>query len=197
MSIAGLLLNSLFANVQQTSNTSNTNNASNTNNQSPFQTIQADFQQLGQDLQAGNLAQAQQDYVTLTQALPGAQQNGTGTLAQAFTALDNALQSGNPNQAQQAFSTLQQDIQQGPRAAHHFHHHHGGGEGGAQGNSISQAFNALGQALQSGNLSSAQQAFATLQQDLQPFGFGGTGSGSAAGVSASSNTGSTALDVTA
>ncbi len=35
------------------------------------------------------------------------------------------------------------------------------------GNPISQALGALGQALQFGNLSSAQQAYATLQQDLQ------------------------------
>lgn len=191
MSIAGIVLNSLFASVQQTNNTSNTNN------QNTFQTIQSDFQQLGQDLQAGNLTQAQQDYVTLTQALPSAQQNGTGTLAQAFTALGNALQSGNLTQAQQAFSTLQQDVQQAPTGAHHSHHHHGGGNGGSQGNSISQAFNALGQALQSGNLSSAQQAFATLQQDFQGSGFGGVGSGSTTTASAASNTGATALDVTA
>jgi hypothetical protein len=47
--------------------------------QNKFQQIQSEFQQLGQDLQAGNLSQAQQDFVTLTQNLPGGQQqNASG-----------------------------------------------------------------------------------------------------------------------
>ncbi|MGH9487757.1 MAG: hypothetical protein ACRD04_09260 [Terriglobales bacterium] len=43
-----------------------------------------------------------------------------------------------------------------------------GGQNTAQGNPIVSAFNALGQALQSGNLSDAQQSFTTLVNDLQP-----------------------------
>ena len=48
----------------------------------------------------------------------------------------------------------------------HHHHHHRGGQ---HSNEISQALNSLSAALQSNNLSNAQTAFATLQQDLQQF----------------------------
>jgi len=50
---------------------------------------------------------------------------------------------------------------------HHHHHHHGGG--GSQQNAISQMFQQLGQDLQSGQLSAAQQAYGSLQQELQQF----------------------------
>ena len=141
------------------------------NAQGNFQQIQTEFQQLGQDLQAGNLTQAQQDYATLSQNFPAAQtqtQNNTNPLTQAFTALAQDLQNGNLSAAQQDFATIQQAAQQqqqeqGSGQVHHHHHHHGGGGGGQQGNQIAQAFQSLSQALQSGNLSGAQTAFATLQ----------------------------------
>jgi hypothetical protein len=50
---------------------------------------------------------------------------------------------------------------------HHHHHHHGGG--GSQANAIDQMFQQLGQDLQSGQLSAAQQAYTSLQQELQQF----------------------------
>jgi hypothetical protein len=147
------------------------------NNQSQFQQIQTDFQQLGQDLQAGNLTGAQQDFATLQQALPSgqSQQNTASPIAQAFTALSQALQSGNLQDAQTAFTTLQGDIQQQQGSGQVRHHHHHGGNNSSQStasaasqqtNPVATAFGALSQALQSGNLSAAQTAFATLQQDL-------------------------------
>jgi hypothetical protein len=45
-----------------------------------FQQIQSEFQQLGKDLQAGNLTQAQQDYATLSQNFSNAQ-TSTATAA--------------------------------------------------------------------------------------------------------------------
>jgi hypothetical protein len=39
------------------------------NFQSNFQRVQSEFKQLGQDLQSGNLTQAQADFVTLSQSL--------------------------------------------------------------------------------------------------------------------------------
>jgi outer membrane protein assembly factor BamD (BamD/ComL family) len=181
------------------------------NNQNQFQQIQSDFNQLGQDLQAGNLTQAQQDFATLQQALPGGQgqtqqtqQTTASPITQEFTALSQALQSGDLQGAQTAFATLQQDIQQeqgSGQVQHHHHHHGGGGSQGAssansqQGNPIATAFSALSQALQSGDLAGAQSAFATLQQDL-PQQFSGYGSnGSQTGTSLAA-TGST-LNVTA
>lgn len=164
------------------------------NGRGKFQQIQAEFQQLGQDLQAGNLTQAQQDYATLSQNLPIAQSSSTAStaansnpIAQAFNALSQDLQNGNISAAQQDYATIQQDFQQqqqqGAGQVHH-HHHHGGG-GGQQNNQISQALNSLSSALQAGNLSSAQSAFATLQQDLQQFESGASSSGSSSGATPS------------
>ena len=190
MSITGVASSTLLTQIYATQSTQN--------NQSQFQQIQTDFQQLGQDLQSGNLTGAQQDFATLQQALPSgqsqSQQNTASPIAQAFTALSQALQSGNLQDAQTAFTTLQGDIQQQQGSGQRHHHHHGGNSSQSTASAASQqtdpvatAFGALSQALQSGNLSGAQTAFATLQQDLtQQFAgdlasyTGSTGSSSAA-----------------
>jgi hypothetical protein len=176
------------------------------NGQGKFQQVQSEFQQLGQDLQAGNLTQAQQDFATLSQNFPNAQSgtttsataSGGNPIAQAFTALAQDLQNGNISGAQQDYATIQQDFQQqqqGSSAVHHHHHHHGGG-GGQQESQVSQALNSLSTALQAGNLSSAQTAFAALQQDLEQFSAGGS-AGSTGGSSASSTPTTSGLNVTA
>lgn len=132
-------------------------------------TIRSKIQQLGTDLQAGNLAAAQQDYVTLSQNGPLANAQSTNPLVQDLQAVGAALQGGNLAGAQQAFSTFQQAAQnQGNRVHGHGHHHHGGG--GQSNSELSQAFSSLEQAVQSGNMSSAQAALSALQQDLQQFG---------------------------
>jgi hypothetical protein len=161
--------------------------------QNKFQQIQSEFQQLGQDLQAGNLSQAQQDFATLTQSLPGGQpQNASGgTLAQAFNALAQDLKAGNLSAAQKDFTTIQQDVRQDSGQIQHHHHHRASdtqdssSASGQQSNPISQALGALGQALQSGSLTSAQQAYATLQKDLQQF-LPTAGAGSSSNASATS-----------
>jgi outer membrane protein assembly factor BamD (BamD/ComL family) len=104
------------------------------NGQGNFQQIQSEFQQLGQDLQAGNLTQAQQDYATLSQNSPNAQSattaatssaNSSQPIAQAFAALSQDLQNGNISRAQQAYATIQQDFQQQQQqGAGQVHHHH-------------------------------------------------------------------------
>jgi len=165
--------------------------------QGRMQQSQQEFQQLGQDLQSGNLSAAQSDFATLQQS--GLQANSTtsaqntNTIAQAFNQLSTDLQAGNTTAAQQDYANIQQDFQnQGTQSQgthmHHHHHHHGGG--GSQENAISQLFQQLGQDLQSGQLSAAQQAYGSLQQDLQQFattnGVGATAAGSSAsGVSLS------------
>jgi outer membrane protein assembly factor BamD (BamD/ComL family) len=168
--------------------------------QNNAQQMQSAFQQLGQALQSGNLSQAQEDFATLTQNVPSAQQNTNSPIAQAFSALGQALQSGNLTQAQQDFATIQQDTQQ--RAGHVFRHHHGGGGGSqnaqnTQDNPIAQDFNSLAQALQSGNLSAAQSAFAALEQGLDQFQSGAFGSSGGSGTTSQTagTTGST-LNVT-
>ncbi len=139
--------------------------------------VQQEFQQLGEDLQSGNLSAAQSDYATLEQLVPQSSTSTTSStqssnpLAQAFNQLGQDLQSGNLTAAQQDFANIQQDFQNqaGQMQGHGHHHHHGGGGDDSQ-NSISQLFEQLGQELQSGNLSAAQQSYNTLSQDLQSYG---------------------------
>jgi outer membrane protein assembly factor BamD (BamD/ComL family) len=150
-------------------------------------TILSDFSALGQALQSGNLGQAQSAFSQLqTDAQTGSQtgnvaapppppaqdqyvpsssqtQNPAQLVQQDYTQLASALQSGNLTDAQSAFSALQQELQT---------------QGGATATSaatnsttgtdpITNDFNALGQALASGNLTQAQSAFSQLQNDVQ------------------------------
>jgi outer membrane protein assembly factor BamD (BamD/ComL family) len=152
---------------------------------SKSQQLKQGFQQLGQDLQSGNLSQAQGDFASLQQFFPGGQQSPSVTsavstqsskpLAAAVSQLAQALKSGNLSAAQSDITAVQQDAQQvgqqqGANQAHH-HHHHGGGssQSSSQQDPISTLIGQLGQALQSGNVSGAQQAYASLQQDFQNF----------------------------
>jgi soluble cytochrome b562 len=140
--------------------------------QSKMKQFQQAFQQLGQDLQSGNLSAAQSDFATLQQLVP--QNNSTSSaqsnnpIAQAFNQLSQDLQAGNLSAAQQDYTTIQQDFQNQAAKMHGHHHHRGGGGSGTS--AISQLLDQLGQALQSGNLSTAQQVFSNLQQQLQQLG---------------------------
>jgi hypothetical protein len=148
MSVAGISSSGLFNYAAQSAN----NNV---------QQFRQEFQQLGQDLQSGNLSAAQTDFATLQQSNSSAQSNSP--IAQDFKQLSQDLQSGNISSAQQDYAKVQQDFQnQSVRG--HGHHHHGGGGGGASG--VSQLLQELGQELQSGDLSSAQQSYTALQQDF-------------------------------
>jgi hypothetical protein len=173
MSVSGISSNNLFELLAaQNSQTQSTQSQGSQN--TPLQQIEDDFTQVGQDLQSGNLTQAQQDFSALSSAISSAQTDSSGTAAsgtnpvqQAFSALQQDLQSGNLTAAQQDFAALQQSAQQAGAQPHH-HHHHGSDSGQSQQTSaIQQDFNSLGQALQAGDLGTAQTAFASLQQDLQ------------------------------
>ncbi len=135
MSIIGILSSNLFS-AGATQNTQTSQNAPST-----FQQIKTEFQQLGQDLQSGNLTQAQSDFATLSQNLSNVSQNtaaanaaattaattSTNPVVQAFAQLGQDLQSGNLQGAQQDFTNLQQDLSQGSSQqveGHHGHHHH-------------------------------------------------------------------------
>jgi len=130
---------------------------------SRMQQVNKDFQQLGQDLWSGNLTAAQSDFATLRQLQPGTSSTqSTTSIAQDMNQLAADLKAGNTTAAQLDFTKLQQDFQS--QGAHHHCHHHA--DSSTDSNSIAQLFTSLGQALQSGNLSAAQQAYATLQQDF-------------------------------
>jgi outer membrane protein assembly factor BamD (BamD/ComL family) len=167
------------------------------------QQVKQGFQLLGQDLQSGNLSQAQGDFASLQQLLPDGQQSsqltpvssaqGSNPLATAVSQLAQDLKSGNLTAAQSDFTTVQQDLQQaGPQAAaahgHHHRHHQSDGDSGqssGQQNPISTLFGQLGQDLQSGNLSAAQQAYSSLQQDFQQFALNNSSTTSGAPTGAS------------
>jgi hypothetical protein len=144
--------------------------------------IAQEFQQLGKDLQAGNLTSAQADFATLQQNFsPAASSTGGGSpIAAAFNQLSQDLQSGNLTAAQQDFTTIQQDFQaqaaQAGQGAEGHPNHHGGdhssgaseksGEGSGE---VGKLMTELGKELQSGNLSSAQGTYTSLEQDFQQF----------------------------
>ncbi len=166
----------------------------NVQNQSNFQQFEQEFRQLGEDLQSGNLSAAQSDFATLQQLAPQGSSTSSSSaassnpLAQAFNQLAQDLKSGNLSAAQQDYANIQQDFQnQAAQVEGHHHHHHGGGGENSQ---ISQEFQQLGQALQSGDLSSAQQIYSTLQQEI-----GQLGSNSQSSTQSSSST--TGVSVTA
>jgi soluble cytochrome b562 len=164
-------------------------------NQSSFGQTRSELQQLGKDLQSGNLTQAQTDFQTLSQSLNlGSQAASTSSvtstnsspLAQAFNQLGQDLQSGNLQAAQQHFTSVQQDVQQtfAQQAGFRHHHHSAAGSQNSsasttqQTSAIAQEFSQLTQTLQAGNLQGAQQAFSSLQTDLQQLeGFAGSGTG--------------------
>lgn len=159
MSIAGILSSSLFSSNSQPVT-------------SPQQQFQKAFQQLGQALQSGNLPAAQSDFATLQQNSPAATATASATtpVAQSFSQLSKDLQSGNLSAAQQDFSKIEQDVQGQGQAHHHHHHGGGGGSSSSQQSTLAQELALLGQDLQAGNVSAAQQAYSAVQQSFAAFG---------------------------
>jgi hypothetical protein len=130
--------------------------------QSAFSQLQTDVQSARQarDSGATQTPQVQDQYVSSTlQTLTSAQQ-----VQQYYAQLANDLQSGNLTDAQTAFAALQQALQtqDGANTASTTT-----ATGVNSSDPILNDFNALGQALQSGNLSQAQSAFSQLQSDVQ------------------------------
>ena len=179
MSVAGILSSAVFSIGSQLL-------------QSRKHQISQEFQQLGTDLQSGNLTAAQADFAALQkmQPQPPARSStpGSNPITQDFNQLAADLKAGNTTAAQQDFTKLQQDFQSQGTQTHHHHHHHGGSSNSGGGSEISQLFSQLGSALQSGNLSTAQQAYSAMLQQFQQYG--------AAGVTASQS-GASALSINA
>jgi len=182
MSVLGIASSSIFQYLNSQSTQSN------------FQNFKQEFQQLGKDLQSGNLSQAQADFAALqpnnVQAVASGTQTSASPIAIAFQQLSSDLQSGNLSAAQQDYSTIQQDMRQHSAAVsgHHLHHHHpSGGPQGPSGsqNALDQLFSQLGQALQTGSLTNAQSAYASLQQEFAQL--GAVSSSSSSSSTSSSN----------
>jgi hypothetical protein len=149
------------------------------------------LQQLKQDLQTGNLNAAQSDFASLQKAFSqscatsaanspattptassastsASSSSNTTPFSQAIHQLASDLRSNKLAAAQQDLSTLKQDLPQANgsgSAGGARHHHWSGGESNQSsgGTTPSSLFTQLSQALASGNLASAQQAYASLQ----------------------------------
>jgi hypothetical protein len=163
MSVSGISSSNLFDYVTQSVQTRK-------------QQFQQEVQQLGQDLQSGNLSAAQADFATLQQLGPKTSSTSSTSsaqssnpIAQAFNQLAQDLKSGNVAAAQQDFSTIQKDVQNQAGQMHNHHHHHLSGSASSGTSAIDQLLTQLGQSLQAGNLSAAQQAYSTLLEDFQQF----------------------------
>jgi hypothetical protein len=128
MSVSGIASSNLF-------------NYSDQNLQNNLQPLQQEFQQLGQDLQSGNLSAAQ----------------SSNPIVQAFHQLGQDLQSGNVSAAQRNYSKVKRDYQNAAHTRIRQYHAIRSGDG-----ELSQ----LGQALQSSNVSSAQTAYNSLLQPV-------------------------------
>jgi len=159
-----------------------------------------DFEQLFQSLQTGDLNAAQQAYANFQQVQAGLTSSAatqtstaaapTNPVAADWTALGQALQSGSLTSAQGALGKLQQDaqtvwqshLQQEAQNAQSVYALMQSVQGAAATSGATPAstqstitpvqndLNALSQALQSGDTSSAQKLLAQLEQDLQASG---------------------------
>jgi hypothetical protein len=147
-----------------------TNNFINTASQASHNNLkqfQQEFQQLGSDLQSGNITAAQQDFAALGVS-PATTAKATNPVLQQFQQLGQALQSGNTSAAKQDYSKVKQDISKVDRTHNHHQFHiqfHI-----KDGSDASQSFSELGQALQSGNASLAQSSYNSLFQDFSSIG---------------------------
>lgn len=152
------------------------------NNTGPFQNYWPEFRQLDKDLQAGNLSAAQADFASLQKDLPklsfDASSQTASPIAQAFNQLEQDLQAGNLSAAQQDFATIKQDFksllaqqsqssQDGASVEGHHSHH---ADSNDSGSSFSSLFSELGQELKSGDLTSAQSTWSTIEQDFESSG---------------------------
>jgi len=156
--------------------------------QSRRESLRSEFQQLGSDLQTGNLTQAQNDLAKFSTDLDAIKGYSATAASQALTALNQALQSGNVSTAQQDYSAIVQSPPQGRMQVHHHHHHHHGSGTQTRNSSdavgqLDQAFNRLGQDLQAGNPEDAQQTYSAILQQLHQSGTVTSNSSPASGSS--------------
>jgi hypothetical protein len=158
-----------------------------------YQLTNTQFQQLGQDLAAGNLSSARSDFAIVQQAFaqPAASATSTASgsatsnpLVQAFQQLSSDLKSGDLASARKDYSTLQQDMQSlFSNFLHHGHHLRGGLDSFGLGKS--QAGQDASSSLAQASGVAAQQSYARLLQQLQQYALGDASS--PAGVSGLTN----------
>jgi soluble cytochrome b562 len=134
----------------------------------PFKTVKKDFQDITSALQSGNMSAAQtafSAFQTDASALNGTTSSNNNPVSQDIQGLGTALQSGSLSDAQQALSKIHSDIKgHGAFARQQMEMQSSLSSGSDTENTLKQDFQNLSAAIQSGNLTDAQKAFATLQQ---------------------------------
>jgi len=140
--------------------------SSNQNTPINLQQFQKEFQQLGSDLQNGNLSTANAQFAALQELVPGSNLASQSQIpvVQTFNQLGQDIQSGGLTAAQQDYGTLKTDLNK--IALNHSHHPVHDPMETSQGN------DQLGQTLQASNASSAQSAYSSLLQGIQQYGPG-------------------------
>jgi len=169
--------------VSAAASTTSSSSSTATSSQS---TVASALSSLSQALQSGNLSDAQTAFSQLqtdVQAQKGGGHHhhhggggggggqGGNQIAGDFSALDQALQSGSLSDAQTAYTQLQTDMQsrtgQSSSAGSTTASTATTSTSASPQHTVSGDFTTLGQALQSGNLTDAQSAFAQIQSDFQ------------------------------
>ena len=121
----------------------------------PLQAVASNFNSLGQALQAGDLAGAQQAFAALVQSVPaGAVPSGAPqdqSVGADMVALGQSLQAGDLGGAQQAFANLQQALRSAEQAhgGGRGHHHGRAGAAGGSGDGGSDSAGGVGDAASS------------------------------------------------
>jgi len=149
--------------MQSTDATSSATQSTSSSDQSD--PLAEDFQSLGSALTSGNIADAEQSLTTLQNDLSaqGLSSSSDNPLSKDLTSLSDALSSGDLSSAQQEFASIQQKMShhpQGPPPGA------GSGTDQSSGDTLQTDLQNLASSLQSGNISDAQNAFATLEKDL-------------------------------
>ncbi len=166
--------------------------SSSSQSQNPVEEAIQDYSQLANDIQNGDLTDAQTAYSNLQQLVQSYQGSAASnsTIQNDFTTLGQDIQSGSLSATQSAFSQLQSDLQAAVQTSSQ--------SATAQTSTtqtqsqpqtqtltlaqqVQQDYAQLESALQNGNLSGAQSAFSALEQALQ------TQTGSAATSSSNTN----------
>lgn len=150
--------------------------------QNPFQQVKQDFKQLASALQSGDLSGAQSAFASIKTLLQSQSPSGSPALAGSktiqsdFSQLGQALQSGDLSQATSAFSQLKTDVQASNPSGTGTTTASTGPEDqytpstsqtSSPAQQVRQDYAQLAGALQSGNLTNAQSAYASLAQELQ------------------------------
>jgi len=146
-------------------------------NYDPFSKIKDDFKAISTALNSGNLTDAQKAYTTLKSDTSSVKSDSNNPMAKDIQSLGSALDSGSLSDAQQTLAGIQKHLNgHGEFARQQMEMQSAlntddsssstsGTSSSAAGN-LGQDLQTLMTALQSGNLSDAQKAYASLQQDV-------------------------------